>query len=284
MPELPEVETLRRLLDVTIVGRSITSFVVRLPKVFRAAEGLTESDVVGTRIVALARRGKYLMFELSDGLSLVCHLRLAGQFVLRRDGETVVAGGHPVPKYDAPLPHKSTHIEIDLDDGSHLYFTDIRQFGFCLLLPSAAVAEYLAAQRLGPEALGDEFTVGALAVLLARRKSAVLKALLLDQRGIAGLGNIYADESLWRAGIDPLRLAGSLSPEEIARLHHAIRETLDFAVTQGVAEMRGNKAVNAGGFPFAHGRAGKPCPRCGGTIQRVRVGGRSTYFCEACQR
>jgi formamidopyrimidine-DNA glycosylase len=151
-------------------------------------------------------------------------------------------------------------------------------------MPTAAVAGYLAAQRLGPEALGDEFTVEALAMLLARRKSAVLKALLLDQRAIAGLGNIYADESLWRAGIDQLRTAGSLSPEEVGRLHRAIRETLDFAVTHGVAEMRGDKAVNGDGFPFAHGRAGKPCQRCGGTIRRVRVGGRSTYFCEACQR
>jgi formamidopyrimidine-DNA glycosylase len=284
MPELPEVETLRRALEAAIVGRSIASFVVRLPKVFRAAEGLSAGDVVGTRIVALSRRGKYLVFELSDGLSLVFHLRLAGQFVLRCDGETVVAGGHPVPKYDAPLPHKATHIEIGLDDGRHLYFTDIRQFGFCLLMPAAAVTEYLAAQRLGPEALGDEFTVETLAALLARRKTAVLKALLLDQRGIAGLGNIYADESLWHAGIDPLRLAGSLSPEEIDRLYRGIRETLSFAVTHGVAEMRGDKAINAEGFPFVHGRAGKPCPRCGGTIQRVRVGGRSTYFCETCQR
>ena len=284
MPELPEVETLRRALEASIVGREIAEFVVRLPKVFRAAEGLSASDLVGARFVGVARRGKFLVFGLSDGLSLVFHLRLSGQLVLRRGCETVLAGGHPIPRYDAPLPHKATHLEIGLDDASRLFFTDIRQFGFCLLMPTAAVAGYLAAQRLGPEALGDEFTVEWLAALLARRKSAVLKALLLDQRGIAGLGNIYADESLWRAGIDPLRQAGSLSPEEVARLHGAIRETLEHAITHGVAEMRGDRAVKEDGFPFAHGREGKPCPRCGGTIRRVRVGGRSTYFCEACQR
>ena len=284
MPELPEVETTRRLLEPAIVGRRIADFTVRLPKVFRPSDGLGPDDVVGTRIERLWRRGKFLLFELSDGLSLVFHLRLSGQLVLRQDGATLVAGGHPVPAYEAPLPHKATHIEIALDDGSRLYFTDIRQFGFCLLMPTAAAADYLAALRLGPEALGDEFTVESLAGLLARRKSAVLKALLLDQRGVAGLGNIYADESLWRAGIDPLRTAGSLSPEEAARLHRAIRETLEYAIAHGVAEMKGNRAVNLEGFPFVHGREGKTCPRCGGAIRRVRVGGRSTYFCEACQR
>jgi formamidopyrimidine-DNA glycosylase len=284
VPELPEVETLRRALDAALPGRTITDVDIRLPKIFRPAPGIGAADLVGARFARVWRRAKYLICDLSNDLSLVIHLRLSGQLVLRRGDEILASGGHPVPAYDAPLPHKSTHLSFGLDDGSRLWFTDIRQFGFCLVLPTGEVAAYLAGQRLGPEALGDGFTLAGFIELLRRRRTANLKSLLLDQSAIAGLGNIYADESLWLAGLHPLRAAASLSEAEAARLYQAIRDTLDYALTNGVAEMKGDRAQNPTGFPHVHGREGQPCPRCKGIIERVRVGGRSTYFCAGCQR
>lgn len=284
MPELPEVETLRRALSRTLVGRTITGVEVRLPKVFQPAPGLGTRDVVGARVEAARRRGKYLVLDLSDGLSLVFHLRLAGQLVLMRDGEVIAAGGHPVPEFGSPLPHKATHLIFDLDDGSHLYFTDIRRFGFCLLMPTAEVASYLAEQGLGPEALSPELTLEGFREVLRQRRAARLKPLLLDQRAIAGLGNIYADEALWLARLHPLRTAGSLTPEEQARLYRAIREVLEHALTHGLARVVGGRATPGAGFPRVHGREGEPCPVCGGPIERIRVDGRSTYFCPRCQQ
>ena len=283
MPELPEVEGLCRDLSRALPGRSIAEFDLRLPKVFHPSPGLGPVDLVGATFETVRRRAKMLVFRLSKDLSVVTHLRLSGQLVLVKGGEVLVAGGHPVPGFGAPLPHKSTHAIFTLDDDSRLYYTDIRQFGFLALMPSGDVSAFLAGQDLGLEPLQPEFTQDALAALLTARRRARLKPLLLDQAGVAGLGNIYADESLWWARLHPLRLAGSLSAEEVARLHAAILAVLDYALTHGVARVIGTRADPSRDFPHAHGREGKACPRCGTTVERFRLGGRSTYYCPNCQ-
>ena len=283
MPELPEVETLCRDLRRTLVGREFRGVDVRLPKLFRPAAGLDAARLVGTRVLGIERRGKFLVIALTADLTLICHLRLSGQLVQRDAGVTVAAGGHPVPAFDAPLPHKATHTIFTLDAGGVLYHTDIRQFGFILLLPAADATAYLAAQPLGPDALGPDLTVEALATNLRRSRVTPLKALLLNQSLVSGLGNIYADESLFLAGLHPLRRAPSLAATDYARLHAAIRAVLTQATEQGVAHVLQGRAAAGTSFPRVHGREGLPCPTCQTPIVRIRVTGRSTYFCPRCQ-
>jgi formamidopyrimidine-DNA glycosylase len=211
-------------------------------------------------------------------------LSLAGQVVLQgAAGETLAEGGHPVPRWGAELPHKSTHLVLHLEDGARLFLTDIRHFARVWVLPSVEAEARLAAMGLGPEPLEDDFTPQVLAAALRGRR-APLKPVLLDQTRVAGLGNIYADEALWRACLAPTRPAGSLSPQEMERLHESIRSVLRHAVTEGVAQVLDGRAAPGTEFPAAHGRAGQPCPRCGATVVKTRLGGRGTYTCPECQR
>ena len=283
MPELPEVESLARDLAPTVVGRTICRVEVLKPKLFKPVPGLSLDDLNGRRIERLWRRGKFLLWELSGGLVLVMHLKLAGQLVhLAADGHELAHGGHPVPKWGAPLPHKSTHVTFWLDDGSILYLTDIRQFARLTLLPETELAAFLKKQKLGPEPLTRKFTGRELFAKLQRR-SIPLKTALLDQSVVGGIGNIYADESLWRAQLAPTRPANSLSEAEVGRLHRAIRAVLDYAIREGVAFVPQGRAISDRDFPYAHGRAGSACPRCGTVLQKEWVGGRGTHFCPRCQ-
>jgi len=199
VPELPEVETLRRDLAATLVGRSFAGIEVRLAKQVVAPTGLSVDDLIGRRIEGVRRRAKFLIFHLSDGLALVMHLRLAGQLV-HRDGQnvTLAEGGHPVPAFGAPLPHRSTHVIFTFDDGSVLYLTDIRQFGRVWILPEDGVQPLLDQAKLGPEPLEPSFTVDVLKERIARRQRMPLKPVLLDQHVVGGIGNIYADEIILR--------------------------------------------------------------------------------------
>ena len=284
MPELPEVESLVRELSPSLVGRTIQAVEVHKPKLFTAAPGLTIEDLCGRRIERLWRRGKLSVWELSDGLSLVVHLKLAGQVVhLDRDGRELGHGGHPVPMWGTPMPHKSSHVVFYLDDGSVLYLTDIRQFARLYLLPDSEVDAFLKRQRIGVEPLTRRFTARALADKLKRR-GIPLKTAIMDQSVVGGIGNIYADESLWRARLHPRRPASSLTGIEVNRLHRAIRAVLDYAVTEGAAFVPHGKAISDRAFPYCHGRAGSPCPRCGTIIQKQWVGGRGTHFCPKCQK
>lgn len=257
---------------------------VRKPKLFNPTPGLNLEDLFGRRIERIWRRGKLTIWELSDGLTLVVHLKLAGQLVhIHRDGSELGHGGHPVPMWGAPLPHKSTHVVFCLDDDSILYLTDIRQFARLHLMPSAQLAPFLKGQRLGPEPLTRRFTARLLGEKL-RRRGIPLKTTIMDQSVIGGVGNIYADESLWRARLHPRRPASSLSDAEIARLHRAIRAVLDYAVREGVAFVPHGKTISDRAFPYCHGRAGTPCPRCGTIIEKEWVGGRGTHYCPRCQK
>jgi formamidopyrimidine-DNA glycosylase len=284
VPELPEVESLVRDLSPTLVGRTIQGIEVHKPKLVNVAPGLSLEDLFGRSIERLWRRGKLSVWELSDGLSLVVHLKLAGQVVhVSADGRELAHGGHPVPMWGTPMPHKSTHVVFCLDDRSILYLTDIRQFARLYLLPDAHVDYFLKRQKIGVEPLTRRFTARALAEKLKRR-SIPLKTAIMDQSVVGGIGNIYADESLWRAKLHPRRPANSLSQAEVTRLHRAIRAVLDYAVREGAAFVPHGKAISDRAFPYCHGRAGSPCPRCRTIIQKEWVGGRGTHFCLKCQK
>jgi formamidopyrimidine-DNA glycosylase len=284
VPELPEVESLVRDLSPTLVGRTIQRVDVHKPKLFDATPGLTLEDLFGRRIERIWRRGKLSVWELSDDLSLVVHLKLAGQLVhVSSDGQEMAHGGHPVPMWGSPLPHKSTHIVFCLEDNSILYLTDIRQFARVHLMRAAEVDKFLKHQKIGVEPLTRRFTAHTLGEKLKRR-SIPLKTTIMDQSVVGGIGNIYADESLWRARLHPRRVASSLSPAETSRLHRAIRAVLDYAVREGAAFVPHGKAISDRAFPYCHGRAGSPCPRCRSIIQKEWVGGRGTHFCPKCQK
>lgn len=281
MPELPEVETLRRKLDREVVGQAIARADLLTPSMFEGP--CSVGDLVGATIEGTRRRAKYLIVDLSNGLSLIFHLGLAGQIVLEKPDAQRVVGGHPIPRYSAPLPHKQTHLVLSFGNGDVLFMTDIRKFGHIWLTPTPKVYDIIPDERLGPEIQSAEFTPEEFRRILRARPRAKLKPLLLDQSAVAGLGNIYVDESLWSARLHPLQTPNDLSDEEIDRLHRSICEVIDLAVEKGVAEIVNNKAVEGSHLPRVHGREGQPCPRCGGPITRFRVVGRSTYVCERCQ-
>jgi formamidopyrimidine-DNA glycosylase len=284
VPELPEVESLRRDLAATLVGRTFAEIEVRLAKQVIAPTGLSVADVLGKRIEAIRRRAKFLIFDLSDGLALVFHLRLAGQLVHRdAAGQRLAEGGHPVPAFGAELPHKSTHVVFRFDDGSTLYLTDIRQFGRVWILPEAGVQPLLDQAKLGPEPLDPEFTRAVLRERLVRRTRMSLKPVLLDQHVVGGIGNIYADEIIFASGLTPATRVGDLDEAALGRLHAAIKDVLGFAVREGVAEILNGKAALNRDFPRVHGRAGQPCPRCGTTVVKFQFAGRGTYTCPSCQ-
>jgi formamidopyrimidine-DNA glycosylase len=283
VPELPEVETIRRIVERQLLGLRLTAVELRLPKLLRDSPLPSLDPLIGQWIVASRRRAKVLILDWSNDHSLLVHFKLAGQFaVLRPTGERHVAG-HPVPNPTGPYPHKTTHLILTFDDGTVAYHSDLRQFGWLRLIPSAAVDAAIDEFAFGPEAVGPRmFDRGDLAARLARR-SIPIKQALLDQQLIAGLGNIYVDEALHDAAIHPARPARSLDQADLDRLAVAIPRALERGIEQGGAKIIHNRAYPIDGFPQVHARAGEPCPTCGEAIVKMRLGGRGTYFCPACQ-
>lgn len=270
MPELPEVETFVRALRAPLVGRTITGVRNDWPRHIAVLppEELA-NRLIGRRIEAIDRRGKYLVFTLSDDETLIIHLKMSGHL-------SVVAAQTPADRY--------AHTVFALDDGHELRFRDPRKFGRVYLVhnPAAVLG------ALGPEPLADGFTVEALAARLAGRKR-VLKPLLLDQTFIAGIGNIYADEALFYAGIQPTRRSDTLTTGEIAALHAAIRKVLAMGIEREGASI--GTYVKADGemgdmqnAVAVFRRTGQPCYTCGRPIERIVLGGRSTHFCPNCQK
>ncbi len=283
MPELPEVETIRRIVERELTGLTVTRVDLTLPKLVRDSP-LPDLDLlVGRALQGADRRAKVLVTHWSGGLSVLTHFKLAGQLaVLRPDGRRVVAG-HPVPNPDGVFPHKATHLTFDFADGTIVYYSDIRQFGWWRLMPADAVDAALAAFRFGPEGTGGAgLDRDELAGRLERRRIAIKQA-LLDQRVVAGLGNIYVDEALHRARIHPTRSANSLAADEMNALHEAIGWALDRGIEQGGAAIRRGKAYPRDGFPAVHARQNEPCMTCGTPIFKTTLGGRGTYLCPVCQ-
>jgi formamidopyrimidine-DNA glycosylase len=271
MPELPEVETVARDLRPDLYLRRITGVHVLWPRTVAAPDlPMFENMLPGQRIIAVGRRGKYVVLNLESGDALLVHLRMTGHLHVEPDGTEPPEGKH-------------VRVWFDLDDGYRLVFVDPRKFGRMWLAPD--VADVTA--KLGPEPLDADFTADVLATRLAGRRVAI-KPLLLDQTVVAGLGNIYADESLFLARLHPLRRSDSLTTEEIVRLHAAIVRVLTEAVSQRGTTLRdyrtpyGDKG-NYGEVRRAYGRTDQPCPNCGTPIRRIVIGQRSAHFCPHCQ-
>lgn len=283
MPELPEVEAARRGIAEQLVGKTLVGYTLYRPSLLHAPDGLSLDQLVGQRLVAVNRWGKHLWLTFEQ-LGLLLHLKLTGQLVARGAAIPGFAAGHPVPAYDAPLPHKSTALQLDFCPDAHLYLTDVRSFARAWLWPPEAIAAMVQELRLGPDLLSPDFTREAFIQRLTRRREGQLKPVLLDQRVVAGLGNIYVDESLWQAQLHPARRVGTLTLPEIDRLYEAIKTVMEVAVPIGGARILHGKALPPPGeFPFVHGRAGQPCLRCGTTILKIVVGQRGTYLCPHCQ-
>lgn len=283
MPELPEVETMRRIVERELSGRRLMRFDLTLPKLLRDSPLPTLDPLLGQEISGARRRAKVLITDWTGGLSTMSHFMLAGQLAVERPGGMRAVAGHPVPDPAGAYPHKATHLVMGFDDGTTLWHSDIRQFGWLRLLPTEDVEAVIAAFGFGPEGVGAaRIGLDDLDARLARRRIPVKQA-LLDQAVVAGLGNIYVDEALHRAGIHPARPASSLSPTELAVLHETIAWALQRGIEQGGAKIVHQKAHPRDGFPAIHAREGEPCVACGGAIVKMRVGGRGTYVCPACQ-
>jgi formamidopyrimidine-DNA glycosylase len=274
MPELPEVETIRLALEPRIVGRRFDEVEIRDPRLVRPFEPqAVAAELEGERIGSLERRGKYLVVRFESGRALLMHLRMTGS--LR----------HAVLGLADDDPYRRAVVR--LDDGSDVAYKDVRRFGTWHLLEPDEVEPYLA-ERLGVEPLGRAFTSRWLAGRLDGRR-APIKAALLDQRTVAGLGNIYVDEALWRARLHPVRPAAELDLDDVRRLTRSIKDALRAGIARQGATLRDYAKPDGGRGRMqdafrVYGREGEPCARCGMPIDKIRVAGRGTWYCPACQR
>jgi formamidopyrimidine-DNA glycosylase len=287
MPELPEVETVRVGLARLIVGKKIAGVWHDWPKSFPNAAEDVEQFLVGARVLEVKRRAKVLLIELDSKYSLVIHLKMTGQMVFV--GEQRFGAGHPNDSLISELPDKSTRVIIDFDDNSKLFFNDQRKFGWVRLLPTAEVPTIDFMKKVGPEPLAADFKASEFQERLKRRSNTNIKAALLDQTVIAGVGNIYADESLWGAKIHPASLVKNIGDSKLNTLFNELRYVLELAIEKGGSSDK--NYVNAEGkkgsyldFARVFRRESLPCPRCGTTIEKSRVAGRGTHTCPKCQR
>ena len=281
MPELPEVETVRRSLLPHVTDREIRRAEARRPDLRWPLPAGFGRRLGGRRILTLDRRGKYLLWRLAGGMTMISHLGMSGRFL--------VAGAEPGAE---PGPHDHVVLHLAPDPGrpaGRILYQDPRRFGAMDFCPPAADSHPWLA-RLGPEPLGPEFTAGWLADRLRGRRAPV-KPLLLDQSLVAGFGNIYASEALHRAGIAPARAGGRIGPARIRRLHAAMRQVLGEAIEAGGSSLRDFRQAEGDPGRFQHafavyGRSGEGCrkPGCGGVLRTARQSGRSTFWCPACQR
>lgn len=288
MPEGPEVETIRRGLEVSIVGQTLSGVDVMWPRSFDVPEKLVAQVVVGAAVAHVARRAKVLLIELAGGYTLMFHLKMTGQIVLvKSDGERY-AGGHPSLSMRDALPDASTRVVFAFASGDRMYFNDQRKFGWIKLVPTDEVKLDPLVARLGPEVLSAEFTAAYLGTVLARHKGAPVKAVILDQSTVGGIGNIYADESLHLAKIHPRRVAGSLSEVEVRRLYAAMRDIMTLGINHGGTSFAHYvNSLGGTGDYLQHARVfrreGQACPVCGTIIEKIRVAGRGTHVCPKCQ-
>lgn len=288
MPELPEVETVRAGLHGLIIGKTITTSSSDWPKSFPNAESDVAQFLHGATVTDVRRRAKVLLIDLDSGYTVVTHLKMTGQMVYRAETATFGAG-HPNDSLIGELPDKSTRVILEFRDGSHLYFNDQRKFGWMKLYPTIEVPNIAFMQKVGPEPLSADFTHADFRERLARRPNTNIKAALLDQTVIAGVGNIYADESLWGAKIHPATLVKHVSKAKTDLLYDELRFVLALAIEKGGSTDK--NYVNAEGkkgsymdFARVFRREKLPCPRCGTTIEKSRVAGRGTHTCPTCQK
>ncbi len=287
MPELPEVETVRQGLSELIIGKTVASTLDDTPKSFPNTVADVNQFLIGAEIAAVRRRAKVLMIDFSTDYSLVIHLKMTGQLVYI-DKDARFGAGHPNDSLVNALPDKSTRVTIEFNDSSQLFFNDQRKFGWVKLMPTAEIPNLPFMKKVGPEPLELDFTAKQFADRFTRRKKTSIKAAILDQSVVAGVGNIYADESLWGAKIHPKRLVETIKPAEFKKLYTELREVMNLSIEKGGSSNR--NYVNAEGkkgsymdFARVFRREGLPCPRCGTTIEKLRVAGRGTHICPHCQ-
>lgn len=288
MPELPEVETIRIGLARLLPGKEVADVWHDNAKSFPNAEPDVREFLIGANVVEVTRRAKVLLIELSSKYSLIVHLKMTGQMVFVGANERFGAG-HPNESLIRELPDKSTRVVLTFTDGSRLFFNDQRKFGWMRLLPTAEVPMIDFFQKVGPEPLSADFTWQDMRERLLRRKNTNIKAALLDQTVIAGVGNIYADESLWGAKIHPMTRVADLTDEDIKNLYEALVTVLRLSIEKGGSTDK--NYVNAEGkrgsyltFASVFRREGKSCLRCGTIIVKSKVAGRGTHTCPYCQR
>jgi formamidopyrimidine-DNA glycosylase len=278
MPELPEVESVRRQLAPALEGHRFEHVEISDPRLTRPHDPFEVArELEGERVTKVDRRGKYLIVRFESGRALLIHLRMTGSLRHAEDGEH---GVETLPED----PHRRA--VVNLDDGSDVAYRDVRRFGTWLLLEPSEVDTYIDA-RVGPEPLEDGYKAKDLAEKLAHRR-APIKAAILDQRTVAGVGNIYADEALWRAKVHPLTPANELTPDEVKAVHKGIRASLQAGVRRQGSTLRdyqlpdGSSGTAQDRFKV-YGRTGLPCPRDGTPIDKIRVAGRGTWYCPTCQ-
>lgn len=289
MPELPEVETVRRGLHELIIGRVIKSAeAVNSPKSFPNTEADVSQFMSGATVTDVRRRAKVLLIDLSSAYTLVIHLKMTGQLVFRGTG-VAFGAGHPNDSLIGELPDRSTRVIITFSDGSHLYFNDQRKFGWVKLFPTVEVPNIDFMQKVGPEPLEDTFTTKEFIQRIRRRNGTSIKAAILDQTVLAGVGNIYADESLWGARIHPAMRVSGVSDAQLAKLLKEIKYVMNLAIEKGGSTDK--NYVNAEGkrgsymdFARVFRREGLACPRHPDVlIEKTKVAGRGTHVCPACQ-
>lgn len=295
MPELPEVETIRRQLEERVRGLKIEDVKVTKPRLFIG----DPKDLIGLKVQGVRRRAKLLIIDLEPKvhlrgglwLHLLIHLKMTGQLIYRKGQpacrQAGFGGGHPVPPFEAPVPNKYTYITFDLSDGSTLYYNDLRQFGWIKIVTSDKLKKELAG--FGPEPLSKDFSIEQLKSNLLKHKRLKIKPTLMDQSVVAGLGNIYAAEACFQAGLRPDRKIETLSDKDFQNLYSAIKKVLPLAIkykgtsADAYVTLEGKKGGYASKL-WVYGREGELCPKkCGGKVKKVMMAGRGTYFCSNCQ-
>ncbi|HEY5667609.1 MAG TPA: bifunctional DNA-formamidopyrimidine glycosylase/DNA-(apurinic or apyrimidinic site) lyase [Candidatus Saccharimonadales bacterium] len=287
MPELPEVETVRAGLNQFLPTKQVATVWHDWDKGFPNTAADVGRFLIGAQVVTVRRRAKVLLIDLSTQYTLVIHLKMTGQLVYR-GGHERFGAGHPSDSLVGELPDRSTRVIFTFTDGSKLFFNDQRKFGWVRLLPTVAVEELDFFQKVGPEPLAADFTAADFVARMRRRNKSGVKAVLLDQTVIAGVGNIYADESLWGAKIHPETRVQNLSDKQLGVLFAALQDVLRLSIEKGGSTDR--NYVNAEGkrgsylsFANVFRREGQSCPRCGLAIIKTRVAGRGTHLCPNCQ-
>lgn len=288
MPELPEVETVKIGLQKLLLGRQVAYVDFNWPKSFPNSQPDIEAFLIGSRVQHVRRRAKVLIIDLDNNYSLVTHLKMTGQLVFRSQTERFGAG-HPNDSLIGRLPDKSTRVTITFTDKSQLFFNDQRKFGWMRLLPTIEIENLNFFKKVGPEPLTNEFTSQVMRGRMMRRSKSNIKSVLLDQTVLAGVGNIYADESLWGAKIHPSTSVIDLKPAQFKSLHEELLFVLKLSIAKGGSTDR--NYVNAEGkrgsymdFARVFRREGQACPRCGTEIIKTRVAGRGTHLCPKCQK
>lgn len=289
MPELPEVETVRIGLKNLIIGKRIQSVEYDWLKSFPNAKHDVEAFVVGAKVANVRRRAKVLLIDLSSKYTLVIHLKMTGQLVFRSNNDKEAFGaGHPNDSLIGALPDKSTRVIMDFGD-SKLFFNDQRKFGWIKLFPTIEVPNIDFFKKFGPEPLSEDFTAQEFVEGLKRRANTSIKAALLDQTVVAGVGNIYADESLFAAKIHPATSVKNVSEQKLKKLFVELQSILRMSIEKGgstdknyvnVEGRRGNYLD----FAQVFRKNAQPCPKCGTIIEKIKVAGRGTHICPNCQK